>query len=135
MRFEVDACLLGSDTKVASRDDSRSTSPDDISALAGGLSSLNIAKPSSSPTTATEKQSTPKPFYDIGSLVQQQSLIELTTVGQNNLSRSFDWTEAVPQLYLSQTPHLFLGIHERGIFKSVRKHHLDSDTFLRDKAA
>ena len=42
----------------------------------------------------------------------------------------------LPQLYLSATPHLFIGVHERGRFDEIRKHDLnDAAMAARRRAA
>lgn len=66
---------------------------------------------------------------DGGLLVSQSSLVEMTTRSQQSLARGFGWNRDFPQLFLSQTPHHFLGEHERGLFRRIHKRTLE-DTEL-----
>ncbi|GJJ10485.1 hypothetical protein Clacol_004711 [Clathrus columnatus] len=55
-----------------------------------------------------------------GKLVPQDSVIELKT--RNLTPRdSLYWSDVYVQLFLSQTPHLYTGIHKRGEFKKIEK--------------
>lgn len=39
----------------------------------------------------------------------------------------YEWKELYPQLFLSQTPHHFLGVHQSGRFREVEKRKLGTD--------
>ncbi|TDL17770.1 hypothetical protein BD410DRAFT_729467 [Rickenella mellea] len=57
-------------------------------------------------------------------LVPQSSLIELMTRASHKL---LNWSEVYPQLYLSQTPHLYLAKHRKGVFMDVEKIPIDGE--------
>jgi len=65
-----------------------------------------------------------------GSAVPQSSTVELTTRSQKRVA-SFNWQESYPQLFLSNTPHHYLAIHERGRFVDIQKRHLESTELKR----
>ncbi|KAI6038190.1 hypothetical protein EDC04DRAFT_2868498 [Pisolithus marmoratus] len=56
-------------------------------------------------------------------LLPQSSVIEIKTRAAH---RELDWKEAYPQLYLSQTPYLYLAKHSRGTFGRVEKVQINS---------
>ena len=60
-----------------------------------------------------------------------RSFFLCTICAQNSRSKFFidqlDWNELYPQLVLSQTPGLRLGVHERGTFTELRECQVDSD--------
>lgn len=118
LRFEVDACLYSSAqgrTVGGIRQPSvhRSTSGDlgDLSALLGSM------------TVKTRKDLASIDSVNIipaGELVGQNSLIEMTTRSERALQeRPFEWPEFFPQLFLSQTPHHYLGVHIGGQFRRI----------------
>jgi len=43
-----------------------------------------------------------------------------------HLESQYNWKEAYPQLFLSQTPHHFLAVHQRGRFVGITKRKLQS---------
>ena len=55
-----------------------------------------------------------------GERVPQESIIEIATISKLRENR-LDWDEKTPQLFLSQTSHFYVGLHDRGFFESVRK--------------
>lgn len=60
-------------------------------------------------------------------LVKQKDLIELVT--RSTRSReNFEWSDVYPQLYLSNTPTLLLGVHDAGTFSRVEKFGTDDVT-------
>ncbi|KAL8284162.1 hypothetical protein RQP46_004911 [Phenoliferia psychrophenolica] len=100
VRFEVDACSANVDAAAA-------TPPSDLADMLSGLSiKSNSAKSSSDGDIKV---------IPAGSLVPQQSIIELKTRSQQS---TFDTTDAYPQLFFSQTPTLILARHTRGTFTS-----------------
>ncbi|KAF8073568.1 hypothetical protein FPV67DRAFT_1478431 [Lyophyllum atratum] len=120
VRFEVDACIpseapaTSTSTPLAS-----SANVDDLIGAFSG---------ESQPSTPTPRSSGPFPKVTIipaGSVVPQATIVELTTRSVRNAS-SFSWEESYPQLFLSQTPHHFLAVHERGQFIEVNKRKLES---------
>ncbi|KAH9175656.1 hypothetical protein EDB89DRAFT_328084 [Lactarius sanguifluus] len=114
VRSGVDACLTSPDSSVAT------TSIDD-SNLADAPSSM-IAQTSTSTTTTTVS-----PAVDIvraGTQVPQDALVEVVSRSVFYLDQ-LDWNELYPQMALSQTPSLRLGVHERGEFKELREWQLE----------
>ncbi|KAH8109765.1 hypothetical protein DFH11DRAFT_1515202 [Phellopilus nigrolimitatus] len=118
LRFEVDACLHF-DSETQTRQDSglykrpiKSVDPDD---LASALENLSIG-----PDNKVN-------VIPAGILVAQSSLIEMTTRNGKHLQNGIDWQEYFPQLFISQTPHHYLGVHESGQFRRVEAHALKDD--------
>jgi hypothetical protein len=110
LRFNVNACT-GVDA-------------DDLSLAFTGLGIT-----STDPPTANTANSPPVSGITIirttpRTLVPQSSLIEVTTRADN---RSLDWSKTYPQLYLSQTPNVYLAKHTDGTFVSLDKFSLTGD--------
>lgn len=57
-------------------------------------------------------------------IAPQSSLVEIKTRVSH---KEIDWTEAYPQLFLSQTAFLFLAKHTKGRFGHVERYALDGD--------
>ncbi|EJD54215.1 hypothetical protein AURDEDRAFT_118776 [Auricularia subglabra TFB-10046 SS5] len=57
-------------------------------------------------------------------LVEQSRIVELKSGAGKRKSAGAFWSAAYPQMLLSQTPHLFVGLHVAGTFSEVRKHAL-----------
>jgi hypothetical protein len=55
-----------------------------------------------------------------GISVQESSIVELKTT-RGSQAHGIDWAKHYPQLYLSQTRHLFVAIHRDGMFHTVTK--------------
>ena len=111
VRFEVDACIPAPPA----------SDPDDLVAA--------MAKASLSPTSPN-KVRTIEDVYGLrirqaGSYIPQSQIVEITTVSTWRQAK-FDWSEAYPQLFLSQTPHHFLAVHFNGQFNKVEKRKLGS---------
>ena len=128
VRFEVDACLpqpkpqaIGASTSQASR---RQTDSTDLDSLSNMLSGLAVASDAGSGPQVDDDLSTSElDVIRAGQLVPQSALIEMTTRSQNN-AKNYDWVEAYPQLFLAQTPHHFLAVHNRGEFERIEKRSL-----------
>ncbi|KAJ7644789.1 hypothetical protein FB45DRAFT_898670 [Roridomyces roridus] len=112
VRFEVDACIplpLTSTTK--------GSSSSSVDALADSLAGIAIASSKSQPppsASTTRHGLTIKDGPCPGTpTIPHSSLVELTTRAERRAAE-FDWNEAYPQLFFSQTPHHFLGVHNRG---------------------
>lgn len=123
VRFEVDACI-----PLSSANKGRSVR--NIDDLADSLAGITIASSSQSTSTSpgtskcnglTIRESLPSTSYT----VPHSSLVELTTRAERRVAE-FDWNDAYPQLFFSQTPHHFLGVHNRGRFTAVDKQKLAS---------
>ncbi|CDO72256.1 hypothetical protein BN946_scf184970.g108 [Trametes cinnabarina] len=114
VRFEADACM-----------------PDDEDDPADLLANLTLTSSSSPPFTAPAPSSS-SADADMtiavvrgGPPVPHSSLIEITT--RSSKSREHHkWHETYTQLFLSQTHHFFLGVHERGTFHTIEKYRLDA---------
>ncbi|CAA7262952.1 unnamed protein product [Cyclocybe aegerita] len=112
VRFEVDACI-----RPPAKYPRKSVSSMDE--LADSLGSVSLSQ---EPDSASGGLLT---VLEGGSEVSAASIIEMTTRSQNTLdTRGYDWKEAYPQLYFSQTPHHYLAIHRRGTFTEIQKRKL-----------
>jgi hypothetical protein len=123
VRFEVDACLpsQGSGPKAIGKP--RVDDDDDPeAALLGALSGLSIGTNTRSGTVSSPSPltSTDLKILRAGTQVPQSGLIEMTTRSEISAAQ-FDWADAYPQLYLSQTPHHYLAVHRSGTFFKVTK--------------
>ena len=67
-----------------------------------------------------------------GVLVPQSSLVEMGTKAEKriDLEGGIDWKEYFPQVFLSQTPHHYLALHQAGRFKKIQIHSLKAGVFL-----
>ncbi|KAI5782088.1 hypothetical protein DFH27DRAFT_488138 [Peziza echinospora] len=61
-----------------------------------------------------------------GKLVPQESIIEVKTRGSY---RPIDLSDQIPQLWFSNTTHLFVGYHQRGNFKTIEKQNMAGTDF------
>lgn len=129
VRFEVDACLPSTPTPSIL---TNKYGVFDVNELSSTLAATSI----SSPSTSSAKF-TPIPMGDNhilhvgrgGSVVPQSSLIELSTRSEKRLP-DLRWEESFPQLFLSQTPYHYLGVHQSGRFIQVQKRQLGKDPEL-----
>ncbi|KAH9891861.1 hypothetical protein C8Q73DRAFT_792181 [Cubamyces lactineus] len=132
VRFEVDACTAPRDTlgSTSQRTTGTSRVPRETSVdeLADALTGLGVSSPASRDTSSTDSSSIT--VINAGSQVAQSSVVELVTRSERNVDQ-FDWNEQYPQLLLSYTPHLFLGVHSRGSFKQIKKYALGSSELRR----
>ncbi|EIW75634.1 hypothetical protein CONPUDRAFT_169416 [Coniophora puteana RWD-64-598 SS2] len=125
LRFEVDACV---DSALATKQ-----GEGDLLTAFSGLTVRSAAKakvPTRSSIFGLSVRLQPSSALlsngQVGKreIVPHSSLIELKTRASH---RSLDWEETYPQLYLSQTSHLYLAQHQRGAFSSnVVKYKLES---------
>ncbi|KAF9510454.1 hypothetical protein BS47DRAFT_1395989 [Hydnum rufescens UP504] len=58
-------------------------------------------------------------------LISQSRLVEVKTRSLGAL-RAVNWSEIYSRLYLSQTPHTYFGIHDRGLFVRIERKALDA---------
>jgi len=109
VRFEVDACLPTetTDTKYKA---SASATVDD---LADALGSIDISSSAASSPTMVN-------IIRAGTQVPQESLLEVTSRSVHFVNQ-LDWNELYPQLAISQTSAVRLGVHERGTFKELHE--------------
>jgi len=122
VRFEVDACLPHEvpDSKTTRKQGVEDEDPED--ALLGALSGLSIG---TNTRSSTMPPPSPLASADLkisraGTQVPQSNLIEMTTRSEISAAK-FDWSDAYPQLYLSQTPYHHLAVHRGGTFFSIAK--------------
>jgi len=132
VRFEVDACLPfnqpGPKAAVSSRTDD-DDDPDD--ALLGALSGLSIGTSSGSATLSSPSPltSTDLKIFQAGVKAPQSNMLELTTRSEISAA-NFDWNDAYPQLYFSQTPHHYLAVHRSGTFFSIAKRRIGENDLV-----
>lgn len=123
VRFEVDACIPTAAKPSAAR--GKVASIDD---LADSLAGIKIASRSSA-SAPVSTSSHGLNVIEGGAIVPHSSIVELTTRTERR-EAEFDWNEAYPQLFFSQTPHHFLAVHNRGRFVAVNKRKLASPELL-----
>ncbi|KAF8635841.1 hypothetical protein AX15_000035 [Amanita polypyramis BW_CC] len=99
----------------------------DIDDIVSALSSLNVSQRKTDIAAATRVKGTSLEVIHFGTKVPQDSMIEVATISEARESQ-LNWEEKGPQLYLSQIPHFYVGLHNRGFFKDVRKHKFDYKT-------
>lgn len=129
VRFEVDACLPSTPTLSKSTIKFGNFDVDDLSST---LAATSISSPSSSSTTLIPIPMGDKRTLHVGrggSVVPQSSLIELSTRSEKRLP-DLRWEESFPQLFLSQTPHHYLGVHQTGRFVQIQKRQMGKDPEL-----
>lgn len=112
MRFEVDACLPAASTL-------------DLDDLTKGLGGLSITKKKKEPTSGSNPDTLTGLIRIIpsGELVSQDRLVEVTTRSEKTFSK-LNWGDPYPQIYLSQTPHLHVAVHQFGTFNVIHKYKL-----------
>ena len=98
----------------------------------GGIDDLAAAlqRTSIQTTARSERVSTGDTMLliqEAGTIAPQDSIAELKTVSVKGLSAGrVRWEEIMLQLFIAQTPHLFLGVHDRGNFVQVRDQTMSS---------
>ncbi|KAI0265703.1 hypothetical protein BC834DRAFT_175025 [Gloeopeniophorella convolvens] len=130
VRFEVDACLDPKDraTSTTESQASEAASPDD---LVDTLASLSLAF---SPAEAKKNApNAPVAIMRGGTRVPQDALLEVASRSVYFV-HTLDWSELYPQLVLSQTPMLRLGVHERGTFTHVQEWRLGTSELAEQRA-
>ena len=139
VRCEVDACIPDPASEpattttaraTASRTAAGSTTSTNVDELSGMLSGLNVSRGTSTSTMSPITESADITVRRAGIQRAQSSIVELTTRSARYVDE-FDWAEQYPQLLLSSTPHLFLAVHERGVFQRIIKHQLGTTEFRR----
>lgn len=146
VRFEVDACLptetsTATTKKTGTSDTKRPgrKSPElALDELADALGNMDLHTSSRVPKSPTIKSSSssssPPPssasaalnIIRAGTQVPQESLLEVASRSKYYIDQ-LDWNELYPQLAVSQTPGLRLGVHERGTFTEMREMQVDGD--------
>ncbi|KAF8964248.1 hypothetical protein BDZ97DRAFT_1817182 [Flammula alnicola] len=117
VRFEVDACI-----PPPAKYPRKSISS--IDELTNSLNAITLSQ-------SAARSSQHLTVLEGGSEVSPTAVVELTTRSQMNMkTNGYNWKEAYPQLFFSQTAHHFLAIHQRGRFLEIRKNKLSSDDLL-----
>ncbi|KAF9017281.1 hypothetical protein BDZ89DRAFT_1074911 [Hymenopellis radicata] len=123
VRFEVDACL---------------PTTSDIDTLTDAISNISLS-PSSSSVTRITGLGNPLQTLTVkrgGFLVPQSAILELSSVSYKRAD-TYEWAESLPQLYMSNTPQHFLGVHDRGRFlryAKLRTVNLDKGALMQNLA-
>jgi len=133
VRFEVDACLptdadTAKVTKTGTSNTKRSAKKEPelaVDDLADVLGNINLTSAPATPTT-TSSSSPALNIIRAGKQVPQEALLEVASRSKYFIDQ-LDWNELYPQLAISQTPGLRLGVHERGTFTEMREWQVDSD--------
>ncbi|KAF4617348.1 hypothetical protein D9613_005790 [Agrocybe pediades] len=121
VRFEVDACI-----PPVAKYPRRSIAS--MSELTSSLNALSLAQADPALASSSPLRSNQLRIFEGGIEVSSTSVIELTTRSQLTIKQyGFNWKEAYPQLFFSQTAHHFLAIHQRGRFVDVQKRKLMSE--------
>lgn len=115
VRFEVDACIPSAAPPSAA-----SKSVGSIDDLADIFASTKLGARAA---PAPPKTSHGLTVVQGGAAIPHASVVELTTRAEHRVA-DFDWKDAYPQLFFSQTPHHFLAVHNRGRFSAVHKRKL-----------
>ena len=116
MRFEADACIPEEDD------------------LLDAFARLTVSPSSSSshppPPPATVDSDTAIAVLRGGTLTPHSSLIEVATRSSKGLT-THRWYETYTQLFLSQTQHFYVAVHQSGLFSEVAKHQLAAPRLAR----
>jgi hypothetical protein len=140
VRFEVDACLPTETSKATTaktgtsdkKRDGRKSPELALDELADALGNLNLRTSSPSTTTSPSASLSPTPslaapalnIIRAGTQVPQESLIEVASRSKYFIDQ-LDWNELYPQLAISQTSELRIGVHDRGTFTEMREMQVD----------
>ena len=118
VRFEVDSCLPTetTDTKHSAKKEPVPAVDD----LADALGSINLSSSAASESTPSSSSPAALNILHAGTQVPQDTLLEVASRSAYFVNQ-LDWNELYPQLALSQTPGLRLGVHERGKFTEMRE--------------
>ncbi|KAF8342992.1 uncharacterized protein EI90DRAFT_3030988 [Cantharellus anzutake] len=117
VRYSADAALTPTERSAtaSARADS------DLDHLATQIASLNIGTSSKTATPSNNKTNSIEVIPTKHELSPQSSTIEIKSRTTRSYE-TFDWPHTLPQLFLSQTPYLYIGIHRQGYFERVVKH-------------
>ena len=117
VRFEVDSCLPTetTDTKHSAKEPVPA-----VDDLADALGSINLSSSAASESTLSSSSPAALNILHAGTQVPQDTLLEVASRSAYFVNQ-LDWNELYPQLALSQTPGLRLGVHERGKFTEMRE--------------
>lgn len=121
VRFEVDACL----PPTRSRKSIDAAAIDEVSQL---LEAVNLTSGASSTSQSPYSLN----IVDGGYEAKSAAIMELTTRFEGRVAQ-FDWMDKYVQLYLSQTPHHVLAVHNRGRFSEIRRSKLSEFKDMEDR--
>jgi len=121
VRFEVDSCLPTdkSDTKRSAKE-VPVPAVDDLADALGSISLSSSSTAASESTSSSSSSPAAIHILHVGTQVPQDALLEVASRSTYFVNQ-LDWNELYPQLALSQTPGLRLGVHERGKFTELRE--------------
>ncbi|KAF8498004.1 hypothetical protein JB92DRAFT_2985577 [Gautieria morchelliformis] len=122
VRFKCDACLSKESTNE-SESQTVEVEHDPLDELTTGLQKLTVAMSSNAATKVPALKGASLSLLTRGTLVPQSDLLELKTRSIRSV-HEFDWEDTYSQLLLSQTPNIFLCVHQRGEFVEVKKRKL-----------
>ena len=108
VRFQVDACLPLRSARLHRKSDRSGNN-------------TQRTRPITLNTPTTNKPTLQFPSVAViraGSHVPQSHLIELKTYSK---AAGKTWSSSYPQLFLSQTPHIYYGAHKDGKFSEIKK--------------
>jgi hypothetical protein len=126
VRFEVDTCLPtdANTAKTGTSDKKPSVKKVPELALDDLVDALGDMNLTSSSTTTTTSLSSLN-IIRAGTQVPQESLLEVTSRSKYFIDQ-LEWNELYPQLAISQTPGLRLGVHEHGTFTEMHECQVDN---------
>ncbi|KAF7422202.1 hypothetical protein PC9H_010357 [Pleurotus ostreatus] len=147
VRYEVDAYVPDGalpDTSPPERSWRKGPSantPASVDDLADTLANVKLAPTTPAPSPKAALPPDKASFhsgltvYPGGSWSTPQSaIVELTTRSQRNFE-TMSWTDLYTQLFVSQTPHCFVGIHRQGTFTRLVRENLRSVAMERVRRA
>jgi len=132
VRFEVDAYLPSDRPGSKATRKPRIDDDDDLdAAVLGALSGLSIGASSKSITTSSPSPLTSADLkiFRAGTQTPHSGLLEMTTRSEISAA-NFDWNDAYPQLYFSQTPNHYLAVHRSGTFFSIAKRRIGENDLV-----
>ncbi|KAG8946991.1 hypothetical protein FRC04_011287 [Tulasnella sp. 424] len=115
LRYEVDACILPTPR------------PNPVQTPLEPRSKPKVSSPS-----PTFPMVSVIPLGDASSIVPQSSILEIKTRIREG---EMNWSEIYPQLFLSQTPHLYVARHQQGLFTGTSVTKYDMTSSQLEKAA
>lgn len=118
VRYSVDATLPVTKRTVAAPKLARRRE-DDVDDLSAQIASLSIGA-SNAATSSRGSEGDIRIISTPHEISPQSSTIELKSRSVRSYE-SFDWRDTLPQLFFSQTPYLYIGIHQKGTFERVVK--------------